>query len=399
MGVDSPVFIRRARGYVPDPLRFVDVWKSVRIVGVGPEEKVTASILKSGMIYPTQHIGDINRVESLDFLSDAIEHLFHLLDIKELDGIACDLHPEFLTTDFAEQMGNDQGVSLYRVQHHHAHLASMIVDHQLSYDTSIVCITADGYGYGEDGNGWGGEILLGGLDRFTKIGGLKSIDYPGGDLAALYAARSVVGLLKDSLEKDDLFHIVNSAPIGPDTFTTPDTMSILLDSLDHGVSTMSSTSAGRFLDAVAMVLNVSLENSYDGECPMKLEALARTTDIRIKPQFIETKNGLILDTSDGLMQVLDLEKKGINKQEIAFASQWYLGESLAHIATRVAEENQVQHIGFSGGVALNRIITKAVVDSVKREKFVPLIHQSVPPGDGGVSIGQVAVAAAKYSGS
>jgi len=399
VGENSPVFIRRARGYVPDPLRFVDAWKSVKIVGVGPEEKVTASILKSGMIYPTQHIGDINRVESLDFLSDAIEHLLHLLDVKELDGIACDLHPEFVTTDFAEQLSNDQGALLYRVQHHHAHLASMIVDHQLSHDTSIVCITADGYGYGEDGNGWGGEILLGGLDRFTKLGGLKNIDYPGGDLAALYAARSVVGLLNDSLDRDDLFHIVDSAPIGADTLMTPDTMNILLDSLDRGVSTMNSTSAGRFLDAVAMVLNVSLENSYDGECPMKLEALARTTDIRIKPQFIETKNGLILDTSDGLMQVFDLDKKGINKQEIAFASQWYLGESLAHIASRIAEENQVQHIGFSGGVALNRIITKAVVDSVKREKLVPLIHQSVPPGDGGVSIGQVAVAAAKFSGS
>jgi hydrogenase maturation protein HypF len=94
-----------------------------------------------------------------------------------------------------------------------------------------------------------------------------------------------------------------------------------------------------------------------------------------------------------------LEKKGVNKQEIAFAAHWYLGESLAHIASRVAERNQVRHIGFSGGVALNRIITKAVVDSIKREKLVPLIHRSVPPGDGGVSIGQVAVAAAKLSDS
>jgi hydrogenase maturation protein HypF len=403
VGEDKPVFIRRARGYVPDPLQFGGPWKSVKIIGVGPEEKVTASVLKSGMIYPTQHIGDINRVESLDFLSDAVKHLLHLLDVNNLDGVACDLHPEFLTTEFAEQMSGEQDIPLFRVQHHHAHLASMIVDHKLPYDTSIVCITADGYGFGQDGNGWGGEILLGGLKNFRKMGGLKSVDYPGGDLTAVYAARSVVGILKgylgDSLEKDDFLRIVNSAPIGPEYKMTPDTFDILVDSLSRRISTMSSTSAGRFLDAVAMVLGVSLENSYDGECPMKLESIAKPTELQIKPRFIKTKTGLILDTSHGLMQVLELKEKGVKRQEIAYAAQGYLGESLAHIACRVANENQLEHIGFSGGVALNRIITKAVINRVNQEKLIPMIHNNVPPGDGGISIGQVAVAAAKLSDS
>jgi hydrogenase maturation protein HypF len=229
------------------------------------------------------------------------------------------------------------------------------------------------------------------------------VDYPGGDLTAVYAARSVVGILRNylgnSLEKDDLLRIVNSAPIGPDTKMTPDTFDILVDSLSRRISTMSSTSAGRFLDAVAMVLGVSLENSYDGECPMKLEASARTTELQIKPRFMKTKTGLTLDTSHGLMQVLELREKGVNKQEIAYAAQWYLGESLAHVACGVANENQLQHIGFSGGVALNRIITKAVISRVNQEKLVPLIHSNVPPGDGGVSIGQVVIAAAKLSDS
>jgi len=403
VGKDKPVFIRRARGYVPDPLRFEGPWESFKVASVGPEEKVTASVLKSGMIYPTQHIGDINRVESLDFLSDAVRHILHLLDINKLDGVACDLHPEFLTTEFAEKISREQDIPLIRVQHHHAHLASMIVDHKLSYDTSIVCITADGYGYGQDGNGWGGEVLLGGLKDFRKMGGLKYVDYPGGNLAAVYAARSVVGILKsylgNSLKKDDLLRIVNSAPIGPDTKMTPGTLDILVDSLSRQINTMSSTSAGRFLDAVAMVLGVSLENSYDGECPMKLEALSKTTELQIEPRFMKTKAGLTLDTSHGLMQVLELKEKSVSKQEIAYAAQWYLGESLAYIACRVANENQVQHVGFSGGVALNRIITEAVIDYVNHEKLVPLIHNNVPPGDGGISIGQVVVAAAKLSDS
>ncbi len=398
---DKPVFIRRARGYVPDPLQFDDSLKSVKAVGVGPEEKVTASILKSGRIYPTQHIGDINRVENLDFLSNAVEHILHLLDVKRLDGIACDLHPEFLTTEFAERISNEQNIPLFRVQHHHAHLASMIVDHKLPNDTSIVCITADGYGYGQDGNGWGGEILFGGLRDFRKMGGLKSIEYPGGDFTAIYAARSVVGILKDylgnSLQRNDLLRVVNSAPIGPDTKLTSDTLDILIGSLSRRISIMSSTSTGRFLDAVAMVLGISSENSYDGECPMKLEALAKTTELRIKSQFMNTKSGLILDTSHGLMQVLELRESIKKKHEIAYAVQWYLGDALAHIACNVAKENQVKYVGFSGGVALNKIITKAVVARINEEKLTPLIHKNVPPGDGGISIGQVAVAAANLS--
>ena len=396
---NRPVFIRRARGYVPDPLRFTESWKSIRAVGVGPEEKVTAAVLKSGRIYPTQHIGDINRVESLDFLSEAVDHILHLLDITKLDGIACDLHPEFLTTEFAEQISKQQDIPLFHVQHHHAHLASMIVDHRLHHDTSIICITADGYGFGLDSNAWGGEILLGNLRGFRKLGGLKSVDYPGGDLSAVYAARSVVGILGNSLEKDDLLRLVNSTPIGPDTKMTLDTLDILVDTLNRRINTMSSTSAGRFLDAVAMVLGICSENSYDGECPMKLEALAKTTDLRIKPLFKKSRDGLILDTPNGLIRILELREKGVSRHEIAYAAQWYLGESLAHIACRVAEENQIQYIGFSGGVALNRIITKAVIDYVSKEKIIPLIHVNVPPGDGGISIGQVAVAGAKLTDS
>jgi hydrogenase maturation protein HypF len=270
----------------------------------------------------------------------------------------------------------------------------MIVDHKLNRDTSIVCITADGYGYGKDGNGWGGEVLLGGLKDYRRMGGLKSIDYPGGDLSAVYAARSVFGILRNSLEKEDLLQLVGSAPIGPDSEMSPDTFDILIDSLNQNIGRLSSSSAGRFLDAVAMILDVSSVNSYDGECPMKLEALAKPTRQQIKPRFMKTRHGLSLDTSHGLMQVIELKNKGVNRQEIAYTVQRYLGESLAHIACRVAKENQVQYVGFSGGVALNRIITKAVINHVNQEKLLPLIHKDVPPGDGGISIGQVGVAAA-----
>ncbi len=175
---NNPVFIRRARGYVPEPHHFEGPWKTIKAISVGPEEKGTASVLKSERIYPTQHIGDINRVESLDFLSNAMNHILHLLDVNELDGVACDFHPEFLTTDLAEKLAKEQNIPLFQVQHHHAHLASMIVDRKLSSDTSIVCITADGFGLSQDGNAWGGDILSGNLGSFERVGGLMSVDFP-----------------------------------------------------------------------------------------------------------------------------------------------------------------------------------------------------------------------------
>ncbi|MFW9962035.1 MAG: carbamoyltransferase HypF [Candidatus Sifarchaeia archaeon] len=393
----KPVFIRRARGYVPEPLQFTDSWKSIEAVAVGPEEKVTAAVLKSGRIYPTQHIGDINRVEGLEFLSDAVKHILHLLGVSELDGVACDYHPEFLTTEFAEQMSNSQDIPLFRVQHHHAHLASIYVDHKLDVDTSIVCITADGYGLSMDYTGWGGEVLLGDLRNFKRMGGLEGVDYPGGDLSAIYAARSVIGILGNSIERKNLLRIVNSVPIGPNSNMDSNSLDIILDSINHRINTLNSTSAGRFLDAVAMILGICFENSYDGECPMKLEAIARRTDLQILPKFKSMKNGLNLDTTDALMKILKLKQRGINRQEIAYAAQWYLGDSLADIACIVARENEVKHVGFSGGVALNRIITKAVIDRVNKENLVPFIHANVPPGDGGISIGQVVVAGAKLA--
>ncbi|MFW9786645.1 MAG: hypothetical protein ACFFE2_06010 [Candidatus Thorarchaeota archaeon] len=265
-------------------------------------------------------------------------------------------------------------------------------------DTSIVCITVDEYGFGMDSNGWGEEVLIGGLRDFKKVGGLKGVDYPSGDLSAVFAARSAIGILNsylgNSLERNDLLlRVIESVPIAPDTRITSDILSILIDSINRQIGVMNSTSAGRFLDAVAIVLGISSMNSYDRECPMKLEAFAKPTKKQIKPRFIKSRDGLNLDTSHGLMQVHELKEQCVSEHEIAYAAQWYLGEALAYIACKVAKENQVQHVGFSGGVALNRIITRAVVNHVSRDDLIPLIHRDVPLGDGGISIGQVAVAA------
>jgi hydrogenase maturation protein HypF len=212
VGNDSPVFIRRARGYVPEPLA-MDCSPTLKVVAVGPEEKATGAVLKSKKVYMTQHIGDSDRVENIDFLRTSIDHLQFLLGVDEVDAIACDLHPEFLSTELAEELSSKMNAPLFRVQHHHAHLAGILVDNNMGLDTSIVCITADGYGYSPDGEGWGGDILVGNASEFVRRGGLKPSPFPGGDLSARYAARSLVGILGNRLPIERFLPTISGRPI------------------------------------------------------------------------------------------------------------------------------------------------------------------------------------------
>ena len=388
---NNPVFIRRARGYVPKPIIVNGKWGNLKVLGLGPEEKVTGTLLKSNYLYPTQHIGDTNRVESMEFLIDAVRHAMNLFGVSELDGIVCDLHPEFLTTEIAERMSIERGVPLFRVQHHHAHLVSLLVDHNLPLDTGITCITADGYGYGSDSNAWGGEVLVGNGENYTRQGGLTASNLPGGDLTARFAIRSLVGILGPDINLSQLFNIMEEVAISPGVSLDEESLTLLVESLNRGLNVITSTSAGRLLDSVAVLLGICSENSYDGECPMKLEAIARDTDIEIPLSFKTHQKMYQLDTTQFLMQIQEMKKQGVPSADLAFAAQWHLGLGLADIACRIAHERGTDYVGFSGGVALNRIITDAVMKRVHDNDLKSLIHKQVPPGDGGISIGQVGV--------
>lgn len=396
VGRSMPVFIRRARGYVPESIRLSDGRSGHCAIATGPEEKCTGAVLKSGTVYMTQHIGDTDRVESIGFLTDALNHLMHLVGMTTTNVVACDLHPDFLTTELGEKLAEEWDVALVRVQHHHAHLAALEADNALDGNTDIVCITADGFGFGPDGTAWGGEVLSGSFRNFERLGGLEPKSLPGGDLAATYGARSVVGILNPD-EVERAFDILDGLPIGSGLRLESGSLSLLVEAKSRNVNTIRSSSAGRYLDAVSTLLGVCSENSYDGECPMKLEAVARPSELRLRPVLKKINGRTVLDTSDALSQVLDLIERREGIPEIAYAAQWYLGEALGKIACMYAVEKGIGHIGFSGGVALNRIITRAVKECVEGEKLIPVFHRRVPPGDGGVSLGQVAVGLAAIS--
>ena len=190
-------FIRRSRGYVPEPYDFSWINPDLNALALGPEIDVTFSILKEGKCYVSQHIGDTTKYDTFRYLQDAVDHMMQITQTKSVDVVTCDLHPMFFTTKLAEQMSDGFGCDILRVQHHHAHAAALCVDNKID---EVICIAADGVGYGEDGTAWGGEILLSDGHNYKRLASLMPHKLAGGDLTTKYPARMVMSMLYNCME-------------------------------------------------------------------------------------------------------------------------------------------------------------------------------------------------------
>ncbi len=393
---DGPLFLRRSRGYVPLPISMPFMSK-VSVVAVGPELTSTAAVLKEDKCYTTQHLGDIESPESVDFLGEAVSHTTKLLGVKKPWAVALDLHPNFLSRGVATVLAERFGADMVEVQHHHAHLASLMADNGIDPSEEIVGVICDGYGYGSDGSAWGGEILVGGYDGFQRAGNLEPQPMPGGDLCAIRYGRMLQGILYGEITRDELGGILSRQYL--EGFQRgEEEIRIVFDQLEKGIYTPSTTSAGRLLDAVSCLLGVSYRRTYEGEGAMKLEAIAaRGAKIVDLPLDIESDQGrLVLKTSQVVERLLEL-KDTYGAADLAYNFQRFLAEGLAEMAMRIGEYGELKYIGFSGGVANNDMITRILGERVEDKGFTFIRHRQVPSGDGGISLGQAAVASVRIS--
>ena len=374
---DKPVLIRRSRGFVPSPINFPFYAKNV--IGLGAEENVAICLLKNKCAFLSQYIGNTRHYETFEFLKNATEHLISLLDFKE-DAIACDLHPNFLTTKYAEEIASERNVPLYRVQHHHAHIAKVMAEHGIR---EAIGIAIDGFGYGEDGNAWGGELLHCWLSGYKRLGHLQSHFMPGGDLAAKYPLRMLAGILGDEIA-EFLYERKHAFPYGEKE------IEVVLKQAKNkqakkGVKT---SSCGRLLDAVSALLDICHFRNYEGEPAMKLESVAKKGKdvLNLEPII---KDGII-DTKHLLIQLL--ENMRYRKEDLAYSAEEYIAISMAQLAIEKAEESGIKHIVIAGGCAYNEHITTAIEEEVRHAGYSFLINQKVPSGDGGISFGQAVIA-------
>ena len=375
------VFLRRSRGYAPAPIMLKEKVKHCA-VGLGGELNNTTCVLLENKAFISQHIGDVENIETRDFLENATEHLTRLTNSK-VEAVACDLHPKFTTTKLAYDLAEKNGWQLIQVQHHYAHIAALMAEHGVK---EIIGICCDGYGYGVDGEAWGGEILLCTQETsgFKRLAHLQKQPLIGGDIATRYPLRVAAGILHKQLNIENwLLQNQKHFPYGEKE------IQIILHQLEKENNTFKTTSCGRVLDAVAAILGVCYERTYEGEPAMKLESIAikGKNVLKLEPKI----KGNILDTTQMLLEVFENRQKN-SKADLAYSAHTYLAKGLAKLAIEKTLENDVKTLGFSGGAACNEILALTIQKTVEASGFKFLVHETNPPGDGGLSLGQAFVA-------
>jgi hydrogenase maturation protein HypF len=379
---DRQVFLRRSRGYAPAPIRLKREAERCA-VGFGGELNNTSCVLLEDKGFISQHIGDVENVETRFFLSEATEHLLRLINGKA-EVLACDLHPKFTTTALAKEWAETKGLPLVQVQHHHAHAAALMAEHGLDEIVGVIC---DGYGYGADGEAWGGEIFLcrQGSAGFRRLGHLEPQPLLGGDLASRYPTRIAAGILRKAGVNIEEYLMQNSSHL-PHGETEA---KLILNQLEKGSGIVQTTSCGRVLDAVSAVLGVCYRRSYEGESAMKLEsaALQGTDSLKLKPSL----HGDVLETTNLLGAVYENRAK-LPFADLAFSAHAYMAKGLAALAVEKALGEGVKTVGFSGGAACNQILAQLMREVVEAAGLRFVVHEAVPAGDGGVSFGQAVVA-------
>jgi len=385
-------FIRRSRGWVPQsiprwPARSDadNVNAPPDVLALGAEFDATVALTQGGDVFPSQYIGDVDSYETLTYLTDTVSHLRELLGI-EPDIVACDRHPNFLTTEQAHEYADGNLNGPVEVQHHHAHAASLLAEHERE---RAVVITADGTGYGPDGTIWGGEVLDATPGDYERVGGLAPFRLPGGDAAIESPTRILASLLADDERIDELLSDRGVVGRANDAAT-------IRQQVKQGVNSPVTTSAGRALDAASALLDICPERSYEGEPAMKLETVAvRGDPVDIDVPRTTTRGRPTVDVAT-LLQRLDDRQPTHPTPDLAATAQDALARGLADIATETAIDRNIDAVGFSGGVAYNDAITQTIRERVENAGLEWLAHQRLPPGDGGIAVGQVTVATARH---
>jgi len=389
-------FIRRSRGFVPTPIE-VPLTARTDVMGVGAEFRTVGSILHGTQCYLTQHIGDVDTLETMMFLQDALQHMMRLTGVSCHDLVVVhDAHPRYLTSKMAKDLSEKWNGTTLSVQHHHAHAASLMADNAIAPDESIVAIAADGVGYGINGEAWGGEVLVASYADFERVGHLAKQPMPGGDICAKFPLRMCAAILAEHLDDNNVRSILLSKE-GRGSLGETD-LDRIGAQLKNDVTITRSSSTGRVLDAMAAGAGICLERTYEGEPAMRLEAVAATgndaSPLPMRDLIVRQGSILTVDTTALLLEAL--LAIGRNSVPDACASfQNAVAEALADVAISVAKERDIQRVGITGGVAVNAKIVETTRRCVEREGLRFLQHRRVPPGDGGISLGQAVVAASR----
>lgn len=371
--------IRRSRGFVPLPIEIPFEYNGLV---VGAELMNAFGIAKNSKVYSSQYIGNTSKVEVLEFMREAIGHFKKILRVKNLDLIVADLHPLYNTTKLAMELAENEEVEFLQVQHHYAHIASVMAENKLD---EVIGIALDGVGYGSDGKTWGGEVIFLGYEDVERLAHISYYPLPGGDLASYYPLRALVGILNKMYSVEEIEELVRKCcPKAIEKLRYGKVeFNVILNQLSRDINVSYASSTGRALDAFAVLLNIAYTRTYEGEPAMKLEnvALRGKNDLGFSIPIEKEE----LKIEELFKQVLETKA---NPADVAYSIHLALGRAFGEITAEKAKEFGIKDVALSGGVAYNELIVKTIRKIIESHGLNFYTTQEVPRGDNGINVGQ-----------
>jgi len=380
------IMMRRARGYAPFPVRLPQA--QLPVLALGAHLKNTICLTKDDYAFCSQHLGDLDDAETLRFLERTVEHLASILRV-EAEAIACDLHPDYLSSRHAEELADRRDLPLVAVQHHHAHIVSVMAERGVT--EPVVGVACDGTGLGEDGTVWGCEIMVAEPASYERKGHLAYIPLPGGDRAVREPWRMAAAYLDQAFGADfaDALDIPFCRDLDRNAWT------LLHALVERGLNAPQASSAGRLFDAVAALTGVQQVCTYEGQAAMRLEAFAGDTE-RVYPFDLCDREGLlVMEPAPMIRAIVDDLRVGRSVGEISGAFHNTFVAMLAETAAQIAREAGLARVALSGGTFQNERVLTGLCRALAKAGLEPVIHDQIPCNDGGLSLGQAVVAGAQ----
>ncbi|MFZ5998681.1 MAG: carbamoyltransferase HypF [Nitrospirota bacterium] len=377
--------IRRARGFVPDTIDLGEEFRE--ILACGADLKNTFCLTKGSKAIPSQHIGDLEHYETLGFFGETLRNLKNTFRVAP-EAVAHDMHPDYFSTKLALEYAREHDIPEDRcipVQHHHAHIVSVMAEHGLR--EKVIGIAFDGTGYGMDGHIWGGEFLVADRVSFERAAHFRYVPLPGGDKAVKEPWRAAAAYLHQTFG-DHAFEIL---PSFFRRFKRAD-VDAVLQMVKNSIHAPLTSSAGRLFDAVSSVIGLRDRITFEGEAAIDLEMAAHAYRGITGEPYPYNKEGSSIDMSPAIEAIAGDCNRSVETGAIARRFHATMGEVILNVAKEIREESGLRNVVMSGGVFQNRLLTEISIAALRKNGFAVWMNERVPANDGGISLGQAAVA-------
>ena len=389
----APQLVRRARGFVPMGVALP--FDAPPLLAVGGHLKNVFALARGRFAYQSQHLGDLENLTGLEFFRESLDHLIRTFEI-EPRTVVHDLHPGYLSTTWAQEWARERGLKLIAVQHHHAHVAGCMAEHGLTGE--VIGLALDGTGYGSDGKIWGGEVLIARMESFERFAYLEYVPMPGGEAAIKEPWRMALGHLRAAgfdVDSSETLCLVGA---------TEKEARVLVRMMERSVNVPLTSSLGRLFDAVAAVVLGRREVDYEAQAAIELEGIAVDEPDGVPGYALELADGdwtarlpVRISAAPLWRELVEDLRTGTSKARIAARFHAGAAEGFVRAAVLARNATGVSKVALSGGCMHNRRLARLMRAKLEAEGFEVFQHQSVSPGDGGLSYGQTAVAAAILS--